>query len=247
MVKKVILAILSFILLLNVTVLFLPITIVNNANVYKELERYNLINDNTKYVSRDEFLENLLKIIGLNNDIFYEAQHHDGSQYPTADFGEGKDHPMTPTSVERDRYYEILYNIAKSVNCLQTYKINEELNQFNGKSNITVREAIVMIECCLNNVKRNNNSVIYKNSDIYWKLWFKSHISGILLPIDSCYWSLLDTNLKRSDMYCLLYRLSKTKRYKYLAINYGQSNHNYLMVDNERSITYKDFLTTQIK
>ena len=74
----------------------------------------------------------------------------------------------------------------------------------------------------------------------YELLLIKSRINGILLPYDLLYWSFTDTKLTQKDMVVLLYRLSNKKRYKYIS----DEKSNYFPIDENRSMTYYEYLTT---
>lgn len=248
--RKIIIGILLLLISVNIISIIIPISNVNSKEKSALCIKYGLINDNAnnKYVTRDEFLESLLNVLGLNDDIYTKADSVDYSSFPTDDFMEGMQHCPTPNTYINDNYFANLYGIAQGLNCLQTYCINSnerdyKLNLFYGKNYITVHEAIVMIESCLREIQTEDFS-IHKNSFDYWGLLLKSRFSGILLPIDSSYWTFCDSKLKREDMCCLLCRLLQKKRYKYLSVD-GHRVHS-LALDEYRNITYLEYLKQQL-
>ena len=126
--------------------------------------------------------------------------------------------------------------IAKDLKLLQT-KGNTRC--YYGKDNIKVQEAASILQACLSNVE-TDNGIFTKKSKEFMTLFIKSHFSGIITPLDSNYFTITNPSLKRKDVYILLARLLKQKRYKYLIDT--KISEPASQIDSERSMTYKEYL-----
>lgn len=262
-----VLIILVFILVVNIVCSVYPISGINKIKKLQELKVHDIISDveDNDYVTRIEFLESLLRSIGMTDSVIeaYQKMTIEGvivDELANVDkyyyiFGneckEVKDKIYKYENVhdinEEILIYERLCMMAADNNCLQVYNVDDENHfsdyEFRGSDYITINEAITMMQACLNDIETNNGR-FNKNSFTYNLLYIKSHFSGILLPIDSIYWSFIDKNLNRNDMAVLLNRLLYKKRYKYITEPiFGERE--ICGIDNEHSMTYYEYLNNK--
>ena len=222
------------IVIINIFSVFNPILLLNLKNAKKICNDYNIIevklNSDNEYVSREEFLDSVLYAIGMNEYIIDRYNNTDFGTIPTDDFNlPNKQYSTT------DNFYTICF-IAKDLKLLQT-KGNTRC--YYGKDNIKVQEAASILQACLSNVE-TDNGIFTKRSKEFMTLFIKSHFSGIITPLDSNYFTITNPSLKRKDVYILLARLLKQKRYKYLIDT--KISEPASQIESKRSMTYKEYL-----
>ena len=214
--KKIVVTAILIIVIINIFSIFNPILLLNLKNAKKICNDYNIIevklNSDNEYVSREEFLDSVLYAIGMNDFNL------PNKQYSTT-----------------DNFYTICF-IAKDLKLLQT---KGDTRCYYGKDNIKVQEAASILQACLSNVE-TDNGIFTKRSKEFMILFIKSHFSGIITPLDSNYFTITNPSLKRKDVYILLARLLKQKRYKYLIDT--KISEPASQIDSERSMTYKEYL-----
>lgn len=238
--KRIISSIVIFIVLINVISVIYPITGFNSRKAYDICKSFNLISSGKtdRYVTRDEFLESFLKCVGLTDEIRIGQSHVSGSTDPTDDFSQAQ----FQNTHDYD-YYVTLYSLGIRVHGMQTYYTPSDIegvgiDLFKGNEHVTMRDALVMMAGCINDTNTEVKT-IHNNSREYWTLYATTHMNGLLLPIESAYWAILDTKLKRKDMYILFSRFLEQDRYRYLVSRKYPEN---LQIDEERSMTYREFL-----
>lgn len=191
------------------------------------------------YITREEFLGMLLSIIGLNDNIFSNyCNGIDRAAPATDDIKEGNQYQIYDINFEEAEKiykYDTLCYIACEVNILQTYKNTYE---YRGKDYITLKDAIVMIEACLEDTNTEKGR-FFKQSNEYKRL-FNNARKNILGKNDIIYWVPINRKATCEEIYTLLDRLLNQKRYKYLSDT--NSIDEIPQIDIERSITYKEYL-----
>lgn len=232
--KKIVVTAILIIVIINIFSVFNPILLLNLKNAKKICNDYNIIevklNSDNEYVSREEFLDSVLYAIGMNEYIIDRYNNTDFGTIPTDDFNlPNKQYSTT------DNFYTICF-IAKDLKLLQT---KGDTRCYYGKDNIKVQEAASILQACLSNVE-TDNGIFTKRSKEFMTLFIKSHFSGIITPLDSNYFTITNPSLKRKDIYILLARLLKQKRYKYLIDT--KISEPASQIDSERSMTYKEYL-----
>ena len=183
------------------------------------------ITSSNKYMSREDFLGMILSVVGLNENIFdMYCYGMDREGFATDDLKTGNQYQITNdiSEVEFDKIYryDTLCYIACDVNILQTYKKTYE---YRGKNYITIKDAIVMIEACLEDTETEKGKFFGKYKE-YQRL----------------YWIPIDRKATCDEIYTLLNRLLNQKRYKYLSD--AAYNESKAQIDYNRSITYKEYL-----
>ena len=214
---------------LNIMSCFLPVSNINKNKAIRECNELNIVFEN-EYVTREEFLESVLRIVGLNEYVFDRYYNTDFSTVPTDDFNSQE----RQYSID-DPFYTICF-IAKDLDLIQTKGKTE---CYYGKDDIKLQEAISIIQACLSDVN-TENGLFKKRSKEFISLFVKSHISGIVTPLDLSYLAITNPKLKRDDVYILLSRLIHQKRYKYLVDTV--ISESAVQIDTKRSITYKEYL-----
>ena len=121
------------------------------------------------------------------------------------------------------------------MNILQTYKKTYE---YRGKNYITIKDAIAMIEACLEDTETEKGK-FFENSEEYQRL-FENAQKNIVNKNDMIYWIPIDRKATCDEIYTLLNRLLNQKRYKYLSD--AAYNESKAQIDYDRSITYKEYL-----
>lgn len=198
------------------------------------------ITSSKKYMSREDFLGMILSVVGLNENIFdMYCYGMDREGFATDDLKTGNQYQITNdiSEVEFDKIYryDTLCYIACDVNILQTYKKTYE---YRGKNYITIKDAIVMIEACLEDTKTEKGKFFGKSKE-YQRL-FENAQKNIVNKNDMIYWVPIDRKATRDEIYTLLNRLLNQKRYKYLSD--AAYNESKAQIDYDRSITYKEYL-----
>ena len=214
---------------LNIMNCYLPINNINKNKAIRECNELNIIFEN-EYVTREEFLKSVLCIIGLNEYIFDRYYNTDFSTVPTEDFNS----PEKQYSID-DPFYIICF-IAKDLDLIQTKGKTE---CYYGKDDIKLQEAISILQACLSDVN-TEKGIFPKISKDFISLFVKSHISGIVTPLDLSYLAITNPKLKRDDVLILLARLLHQKRYKYLVDTV--ISESTVQIDTQRSTTYKEYL-----
>lgn len=238
--------ILSIIAITNILYFIHPINIFNRDKAVQICKDYNIIDvEDDAYLDRIEFLEALLKAIGMT-DLVIENYKNSELSYPIVnELIDAYMGAVDEETLDRVETYDSLCKIAADNACLQVYMIDNSQNlvEFSGEKYVTVQEAVTMIQACLDVEKDKYRREFSKYSTRFNKLYLKSHLSGILLPYDCAYWSVIDTKLKKSDVAVLLYRLLNKKRVKYI-VGIGYPVIHNSAVDENRSITYLEYLKT---
>lgn len=198
------------------------------------------ITSSKKYMSREDFLGMILSVVGLNENIFdMYCYGMDREGFATDDLKTGNQYQITNdiSEVEFDKIYryDTLCYIACDVNILQTYKKTYE---YRGKNYITIKDAIVMIEACLEDTETEKGKFFEKSKE-YQRL-FENAQKNIVNKNDMIYWVPIDRKATRDEIYTLLNRLLNQKRYKYLSD--AAYNESKAQIDYDRSITYKEYL-----
>ena len=239
------LCILSIVLCINLVSLIFPINRIGITKKVEQCREIGIISDvSNDYVTRNEFLESFLKCVGMSEDTLDEmisivpyVPVIDDYINPYPYYSSG-DKEEVEKAKEMDRYNGLCKTIVY-LDAMQAYEIKPDRYEFRGSDYITLNEAVSMIEACLTDFETDSGK-FDKNSREYMTLLLKSRIDGILLPCDLLYWSFTDTKLTQEDMVVLLYRLSNKKRYKYIS----DEKSNYFPIDENRSMTYYEYLTT---
>lgn len=230
--KRVTIIIITILLITNIFSLFIPISTLNLKNAKQVCDNFNLIKVKLKgdneYITREEFLESVLYTIGLNEYIIDRYYNTSFSTVPTDDF------TSSAHSVDDD-FYTMCY-IAKDLEIIQT---KGATRCYLGNDNLKFQEALSILQACLSDVK-TDNGIFKKSSKEFVELFIKSHFSGIITPLDSGYFTITNSKLKRKDVYVLLARLLSQKRYKYLIDTVNSESA--VKIDVDRSITYKEYL-----
>lgn len=279
----VIAAIVGFGIAVNVTNLFFPIS--NNkakssVQICKEMNLIETKGENV-YVTRIEFLEALMRTIGMTDTILdncystsfegtiaTEVYYPEKLSYITKDEEILKKHEIYSAYSHGDKMvsreelkeisrevfsvidrYELICRMASYSDCLQGYLTdysNETRNrycfEFRGTNDITVNEAVSMIQACLTDIEIDvDDSMFDKNSDTYKFLLYKARTDGILRWHDCAFWSFSDAKLSRENMAVLLSRLQSKKRYKYITEPIWGERDSW-EIDNEHSMTYYEYL-----
>ena len=125
------------------------------------------ITSSKKYMSREDFLGMILSVVGLNENIFdMYCYGMDREGFATDDLKTGNQYQITNdiSKVEFDKIYryDTLCYIACDVNILQTYKKTYE---YRGKNYITIKDAIVMIEACLEDTETEKGKFFEKSKE----------------------------------------------------------------------------------
>lgn len=236
-------------ILISVSQFSIFITSVNRENINYSKEQCKMfelldVNDE-KYVTREEFLESILRLIGLNGNVLSCYMNVDYSAFPTYDFDDDEEYNIIEenTNIDDIEYYAALCRIAQDNNIMQVY-CDGCLNEFaefkyQGKEYITFHDAVAMSQACISEINAYNGMFKRKSFEHY-KLLLKAHNSGILSWRDTGYWSVIDTKLSREDLCVLLSRLLNKKRYHYI-LDTG-NRFTCMQIDKNRDITYKEFL-----
>lgn len=198
------------------------------------------ITSSNKYIRREDFLGMVLSVMGLNENIFDRYCYGmEREVFATDDLKTGNQYQITNDmdNIEFDKIfrYDSLCYIACDMNILQTYKKTYE---YRGKNYITIKDAIVMIEACLEDTETEKGKFFGKSKE-YQRL-FKNARKSIINKNDIIYWIPIDRKATCEEIYTLLNRLLNQKRYKYLSDTvYTEPK---AKKDFERSITYKEYL-----
>ncbi len=219
------------------------ITPVNKHNIEyakEECRNFNLLNNyNEKYVTREEFLEAILRVIGLNDNLISLYSELLNGTFPTSDFQE---EPYKSEDFDDIIQYYVLCDIAQQNNIMQAYfSQNGEFNEYRykGKELISLHDAVVMMQACISDVD-TYKGMFEKKSLQHYKLLIDAHRDGILNGTDMGYWSFVDTKLSRDELCILLSRMLDQKRYHYI-LDVDNAKET-VRIDQNREITYKEFL-----
>lgn len=241
MIKKIFIPLFLVIILLSqFGVFFTPINRHNIEHAKEECKIFRLLNNySEKYVTREEFLEAILKVIGLNDNLMLLYSELVDGTFPTSDFN---DESYKNSNVRDIFRYFILCDVAQQNNIMQAYfSRNGESTEYRykGKEYISFHDALVMIQACVSDVD-TDNGMFEKNSLQHYKLLLNSHSKGVLNWTDMGYWSLFDTKLTRDELCVLLSRMLEQKRYHYI-LDIDNANET-IRIDENRNLTYKEFL-----
>lgn len=241
MIKKILIPLFLVIILLSQFGVFItPINRHNIESAKEECRIFSLLNNySEKYVTREEFLEAILRVMGLNDNLMLLYSELVDGSFPTSDFN---DESYKNSNVRDIFRYFILCDVAQQNNIMQAYfsrngKSNEY--RYKGKEYISFHDALVMIQACVSNVD-TDNGMFEKNSLQHYKLLLNSHSKGVLNWTDLGYWSLFDTKLTRDELCVLLSRMLEQKRYHYI-LDIDNANET-IRIDENRNLTYKEFL-----
>lgn len=232
---KIIILLLVIILIVeNMLSAIYPINSWNLDTAKEKCAELNLIevksNGDNENVTREEFLNAVLKTIGVNEYIINTYYNANLSMSPNRqDF-------QSPNGYSQADDFFITSQIAIEHNLLQTVG---KTNKFRGKEYIEFQEAVSILQACLSDVD-SDDGTFKKYSMEFIKLFAKAHLSGIISPLDSGYLSIMNPKLKRKDVYILLARLLNSNRYHYfMDTGFLWTCPN---TDKNRSMKYEDFL-----
>ena len=261
MMKKCIYIIAVVVVIFSVVTICFPINMTMMSEAKKICDEHELLSkeDEGEYVTRMEFSEALCALLGSDisaREVYLNALPGTFPTDPTKDFDYIKTELFSETQSEEklidnatDVFYNIVYPIIIQLSYSQILQVHEYESEdsikhspctaysFDIGQDITIKEAAVMIQSCLQDFETDLAEGKYSTkSKIFSQLYSNARKTKIISMTDGIYWIQFDRKLKRKEAYVLLNRMMQKDRYRY------NTPTGDLCFDDEGSILYLENL-----